>query len=67
MIVELFFLCDSAPLRENSKGILVRLNLTAIIHEILFMQIQGTKFRRHISIFQGICNEVVPVPIYRNA
>ncbi len=32
--------------------------LTAIIHEILFMQIRGTEFRRHIFIFQGICNEV---------
>ena len=34
------------------------LKLTAIIHEILFMQIQGTEFRRHIFIFQGIRNEV---------
>ncbi len=32
--------------------------LTAIIHEILFMQIRGTEFRRHIFIFQGIRNEV---------
>ncbi len=32
--------------------------LTRIIHEILFMQIQGTEFRRHILIFQGIRNEV---------
>ncbi len=32
--------------------------LTRIIHEILFMQIQGTEFRRHIFIFQGIRNEV---------
>ncbi len=32
--------------------------LTAIIHEILFMQIRGTEFRRHIFIFQRIRNEV---------
>ncbi len=34
------------------------LRLTAIIHEIIFKQIQGIGFRRHIIIFQGIRNEV---------
>ena len=37
---------------------IAKLLLTAIIHEILFMQIRGTEFRRHIFIFQGIRNEV---------
>ncbi len=32
--------------------------LNAIIHEIIFKQIQGIEFRRHIIIFQGIRNEV---------
>ncbi len=31
------------------------------------MQIRGTEFRRHIFIFQGIRNEIEPVPIHRNA
>ena len=32
--------------------------LTVIIHEIIFMQIQGIGFYRHIFIFQEIRNEV---------
>jgi len=31
--------------------------LTTIIHEIIFMQIRGIVFRRHIFIFQGIREE----------